>query len=163
MTSLCSLILNFIILELYKNNIFWSFLKKTWHRSDRLRFLFFSLSAFPSSIASVWTVLSPLEFPHTFYKELVHRDVGGLGGGICCRPPPFFYFLGPRPQQMEVPGLGVRLELQLSACTTATARPDPSFICHLGPSSWQCWILNPRSEARDRTLILMDTSQVPDR
>ena len=27
--------------------------------------------------------------------------------------------------------------------------------------SWQCWILNPLSEARDRTCGLMDTSQIP--
>ena len=28
-------------------------------------------------------------------------------------------------------------------------------------SLWQCWILNPLSEARDRTCILMDTSWDP--
>ena len=45
---------------------------------------------------------------------------------------------------MEVPRLGVESELQLLAYTTATAMPDP----------------NPLSEARDRTLILMDPSRV---
>ena len=52
---------------------------------------------------------------------------------------------------MEVPGLGVESELQLLAYTTATATPDPSRIFDLHQSSWQCWILNPLSEARDRT------------
>ena len=33
----------------------------------------------------------------------------------------FFVFLGPHSWHMEVPRLGVELELQLPACTTATA------------------------------------------
>ena len=37
----------------------------------------------------------------------------------------FFFFLGPHPQHMEVPRLGVKLELQMLAYTTATAMPDP--------------------------------------
>ena len=61
-------------------------------------------------------------------------------------------------QHMEVPSLGVELELQLPAHTTATAAPDMSHDCDLHQSSGQCWILNPLSEARDRTCILMDTS-----
>ena len=48
---------------------------------------------------------------------------------------------------MEVPGLGVVLELQLLAYTTTTATPDPSLICDLHRSSWQRQILNPLSEA----------------
>ena len=32
---------------------------------------------------------------------------------------------------MEVPRLGVELELQLLAYTTVTAMPDPSHICDL--------------------------------
>ena len=31
----------------------------------------------------------------------------------------------------------------------ATAMPDPSRVCELHHSSWQHWILNPLSEARD--------------
>ena len=35
-----------------------------------------------------------------------------------------------------------------------------SCICNLHHSSWPCQILNPLSETKDRTQILMDTSQV---
>ena len=38
----------------------------------------------------------------------------------------------------------------------ATATLDPSHVCNLHHSSRQRWILNPLSEARDRTCILMD-------
>ena len=38
--------------------------------------------------------------------------------------------------------------------------PDPSRICKLHRSSWQCWSLNPLSEARDQTLSLMVPSQI---
>ena len=70
----------------------------------------------------------------------------------------FFFFLGPHPRHMEVPRLGAELELHLPAYTTATATRDPSCICNLRCNVRQCWILNPRSEARDRTCILMDTT-----
>ena len=50
---------------------------------------------------------------------------------------------------MEVPRLGVESELQLQAHTTATAMPAVSLIDNLDHSSWQRWILNPLSEARD--------------
>ena len=60
----------------------------------------------------------------------------------------------------EVPRLGVKSELQLPAHTTATAMLDPSSICNLHHSSWQHWILNPLSRARDWTWVLMDTSWV---
>ena len=52
-----------------------------------------------------------------------------------------FVFLGPHLQLMEFPWLGVELELQLVAYTTAT--PDPSCVWDLHHSSWQPWILNP--------------------
>lgn len=42
----------------------------------------------------------------------------------------------------------------------ATAMPDLSHIRNLHHSMWQHRILNPLSEARDPTHILMDTSQV---
>ena len=69
----------------------------------------------------------------------------------------WYRFLG----HMEVPRLGVKSELQLPAYTTATAKPEPSCICDLHHSSQQCRILNPLNEARDRTFVLMDTSQIP--
>ena len=62
---------------------------------------------------------------------------------------------------MEVPSLGVELELQLPAYTAATATQDPSHICDLHHSSRQRQIVNPLSEARDRTCVLMDASRVP--
>ena len=63
---------------------------------------------------------------------------------------------------MEIPRLGVELELQLLTYTTATATAtwDLTHVCDLHHSSLQRWILNPLSEARDRTHVLMDTSQV---
>ena len=72
----------------------------------------------------------------------------------------FFFFLGLHPRHMEVPRLGVKSELQLSAYATATAMQYPSHICDLHHSSRRYWILNPMSKARDQTLILMDTSQI---
>ena len=61
---------------------------------------------------------------------------------------------------MEVSRLGVKLELQLLADTTATATRDPNHVCNLHHSLQQHWILNPLGEVRDQTRILMDTSQV---
>ena len=57
---------------------------------------------------------------------------------------------------MEVPRLGVELELQLLAYATATATMDPSPTCDLCRDLQQCQIFNPLSEARDQTHILMD-------
>ena len=63
-------------------------------------------------------------------------------------------------QHMEVPGLGVELERQVLADTTAMAIPDPSCVFELCHSSGQRQILNPLSEARGQTHVLMDTSRV---
>ena len=52
---------------------------------------------------------------------------------------------------MEVPRLGVKLELQLPAYTTAIATQDPSHVCDLHHSSWQRWILTLLFEAWDQT------------
>ena len=71
-----------------------------------------------------------------------------------------FFFLRPHLWPMEVPRPGVKSEMQLPAYTTATATQDPSRICDLDHSSWQCGILKPLSKARDWTRILMDTSWV---
>ena len=56
--------------------------------------------------------------------------------------------------------LGVDLELQLPAYTTVTATWDLGHISDLHRSSQQGQILNPLSEAKDQTCVLMDTSQV---
>ena len=61
---------------------------------------------------------------------------------------------------MEIPRLGVKPELYLKDYTTATAMQDLSLVCALYHSSWQRQILDPQSEARDPTRILMDASQV---
>ena len=72
----------------------------------------------------------------------------------------FFVFLGLHQWHMEASGLGVELEMQLPAYATATAMPDLSCVCYRYHSSRQCHILNPLSEARDWTCILMDTNWV---
>ena len=76
----------------------------------------------------------------------------------------FFFscFLGLHLRHMEVPRLGVQMELQRLSYTkaTATAMQEPSHICNLHHSSWQRWILNPLSEGRDQILIPMDLSWV---
>ena len=52
----------------------------------------------------------------------------------------FFFFLscfsGLHPQHVEVPRLGVKLDLQAPAYTTATATPDPSHVFNLHHSPW---------------------------
>jgi len=72
----------------------------------------------------------------------------------------FFVFLGSHPRHMEVPRLGVELELQLLTYTTATAMPDPSHVCNLHHSSQQRQIFDPLSEARVRTPNLMVPSRI---
>ena len=72
----------------------------------------------------------------------------------------FVFFLWPHPRDMEVPGLGVQFELLLLAYATATVPPDLSHIYDLHHSSQQRWILNPLNEARDRTCILTEASQI---
>ena len=69
-------------------------------------------------------------------------------------------FLGPHPRHVEVPRLRVKSELQLPAYTTAPAMRDPSHICDPHHSSQQCHILNPLSETRDQTHVLMDPGRV---
>ena len=42
----------------------------------------------------------------------------------------------------------------------ASLTRDPSCLCDLHLSSWQCWIPDPLSGARDRTRVLMDVSRI---
>ena len=69
-----------------------------------------------------------------------------------------FFFLRPHLWHMEVPRLGVKLELQMQAYATASATPDPSCICDLHHSLQQHLILYQMSKARDQTCILIHTS-----
>ena len=59
----------------------------------------------------------------------------------------FVFFLGLPLRHMEVPKLGV--EVELPAYATATVTPDPSRVCDLHHSSWQHLVLNPLSGDRD--------------
>ena len=63
---------------------------------------------------------------------------------------------------MEIPKLGVESELHLPAYITATATAtwDPSHVCDPHHSSQRRQILNPLSEDRNRTRVLMGTSWV---
>ena len=65
----------------------------------------------------------------------------------------FILFYGPYLWHIEVPGLGVELELQLPACTTDKAMQDPC-TCDFAP------VANPLSKIRNRTCIFMDTSWI---
>ena len=67
-----------------------------------------------------------------------------------------FFFLGTYLWHMEVPRLGVELELQLAAYATATATLNPRLICNLRHSLQQGQILNPLNRAWDQTRILID-------
>ena len=71
-----------------------------------------------------------------------------------------FSVLGPHPQHREVLRLGVESELQLPTYTTATALWDLSRNCYLHHSSRHYQILNPLSEAREQTCVLMDPGQI---
>jgi len=71
-----------------------------------------------------------------------------------------FCFLGLHPRHKEVPGVGVKSELQLLAFAIVTAMGNPSRVCDLHHSSQQFQILNPLSEARDEAHIFMDPSRV---
>ena len=61
---------------------------------------------------------------------------------------------------MEAPRIGVQLELQLPAYTTATATQDSNRVWYLHHSSQQRRIVNQLSEARDQTPNLIVPSQI---
>jgi len=64
---------------------------------------------------------------------------------------------------MEIPRLGVKLELLPPAYAIAAATRDPSHICDLHHSSRQRQIINPLSKASNRTRVLMDASRFVNR
>ena len=72
----------------------------------------------------------------------------------------FLLFLGLYPRHLEVPRLGVELELQLPAYATAAAVQDLSHVCDLHHSSRQRQIHNPLSKAGDQTHKLMVPSRI---
>ena len=98
------------------------------------------------------------------YKHLIVSDTHALFSLVWFHTHVIFLegLFRAAPRHMEVPKLGVKVELQPPAYTTATTPPDPSCHCDLHHGSQQCWILNPLSRARDWTHILMDPSQVHD-
>ena len=100
----------------------------------------------------------PRKHPFHLYQEvensLLNLSMLGIKSSVNFTPLIFFFFfLWLHLQQMEVPGLVVKPELQLPVYTTATATLESSCICNLG----QHQILNPLTEAWDWTCILMDT------
>ena len=72
----------------------------------------------------------------------------------------YLFILGLHLRHMDVPPLGVKLELQLPAYTTAIAMLDPSCICDLHCSLWQRQIFNLLREASGQTCTLMNTGGV---
>ena len=71
----------------------------------------------------------------------------------------FFFFLFLLRAILTAYG-GFQSRSRIGACATTTAMPDPSHICDLHHSSWQRWILNPPSEAKDHICFIVDTSQI---
>ena len=86
-----------------------------------------------------------------------HNNAGGNESQNVCFVLFCFVFLGLHLQPMEVPRLKVKSELQLLAYTIVTAIQDLRCVCDLHRSSQ---ILNPPSEARDWTHILVTTSRL---
>ena len=78
-----------------------------------------------------------------------------------CRSFKFFFlvFLGLPPCIWWFPGRGP-IRVIAASLATATAMLGPSYVCDLTHSSLQHQILNPLSELRDRTFVLMDPSWV---
>ena len=67
----------------------------------------------------------------------------------------FFYFYHRTCSIWKFPNFP-KLELQMQTYATAIPMLDPSHICDLYQSWPQCWILNPRSEARNWNHVLRD-------
>ena len=94
----------------------------------------------------------------TYSHTLMRPKYKASGSGDRNESPVRFFFFLFRPILTEVPLLQVESELQLLAYTTATSMPDPNCICALHHGSQKYQILNPLSEARDRTHSLMDAN-----
>ena len=71
-----------------------------------------------------------------------------------------FCFLGPTHGMWRFPVQRSNRNYSCLPSYTATAMPDPSHVCNLYHSPWQCWILNPLSKTRDRIRNLMVPSWI---
>ena len=69
-----------------------------------------------------------------------------------------FYFLLSKATPVAYVNSQARGQIGATAVAIATVMQSPSCVCKLHHSSWQHWISNPLSEAREQTHILMDTS-----
>ena len=92
------------------------------------------------------------EFPYATAVAIKRGDILDLG---FWKTSSFYLLFRAAPM-----AYGSRIRLQLLVNATITATPDLSHVCDLYHSSRQCQILNPLSEARDWTRIIMDPSQV---
>ena len=72
----------------------------------------------------------------------------------------FFFLLQTKQWNRDVPRLGVESEVYLPKHKTKGGRPGASHICEPHHSSWPRQTLNPLSEGRDETCVLLDTSQI---
>ena len=151
------------VTQLYRNRLFFIFFSFVVHQRKMIRvpwstyffFLFGPALSMACTISQArdQTCITAVTMPDPWSteppgKSLEHLFFFSFFGGVG----------GPHHWHMEVPMLGIVLELQLPAYTTAIL--DLSHICDLCHSSWQCRILNPLIGARDPACILMDTSWV---
>ena len=79
------------------------------------------------SAECVPSILINSKFHLTYINDIFRKPSVNMKYGLFF----FFLFLEPQEQHMEVPGLGVKSDLQLPAYATATATPDLSCICDL--------------------------------
>ena len=73
------------------------------------------------------------------------RDLEPLKGSHCF----FVCFVFATPEAHGSSWAKGQVRAATGACATAMATLDLSCICNLCCSLWQCWFLNPLSEARD--------------
>ena len=93
----------------------------------------------PGQMLSIFSCQFSLKLPWSlFFMKLLFSFPRSLS----------FFPFGLHLQHMEVPRLGVKLELHLLAYTTATATPDPNYLYDLCHSLWKHRILTPLSELR---------------
>ena len=106
-------------------------------------------SEFPLEVEST-TMTAAATTAMMMTRNVTVYQSGHSGENKDCSKLFFFCFLGPHSWHMEVSRLGVELELQLPAYTSATATQDLSLIHNLHRSSQQRQIPDPLSKARDQ-------------